>query len=212
MKNLILVIAVILISTQAFAVSNPRNVIMKIYALGVSKNADCSNPTLVMTYPGGKEFDFKNGSSLGGGDVADGTYPCVIMQMSDVIRFVPNVTDGVCVAGTTYTLDVCRAGGGTYTPISNGVFGTSRACTGTTAAPIDDKVLLFLSTTSTNAGGGGGSAFDQPIPSPSVNGFTLNGAFTVAGTRSATFVVNFDNKIDGSGAACDVLPPVFGFR
>ncbi len=96
---------------------------------------------------------------------------------------------------------------------SSATYGTAgTACTGTDGSPVDTQVPLFLSTQSTNSGGGGGSAFDQPTTANSPNGFTLNGEFVVTGTGSGTFVVNFNNKVDGGNASCDLNPPIFGFR
>jgi hypothetical protein len=211
MKNLLILAALLLISTQSFAFTNPAQVIIKLYGIGVSTSLDCSNPILVNSWDGGKEFDFKQSPFLGGSSVPEGTYPCVILRMSDVIKFRPQGSDGTsCVAGTQYTIDVCRSGTGTYTPFTNNTFGATAACTGTQGTPAEDKVLLFLTTASTNTGSGSGAAFVRPVST--ADGFKLNNPFVVSGSKSGTFVVNFDNKVDGSQPVCDLSAPTFNFR
>lgn len=207
----------LLLGVSAHAVVSPSEVLISVYAISVSTSADCSNPTVVLNNGSTPvEYNFTSGPKLGAAAVTAGTYPCIIMKMSDVIKFRPATTEGTCTAGTQYTIDVCRAGSGTYTPMtisgSSATYGTAAtACTGSDGTPVDTQVPLFLSTQSTNSGGGGGSAFDRPAVA-GTNGFTLNGAFVVTGTGSGTFVVNFNNKVDGSGGSCGLNPPVFGFR
>ena len=215
MKKSFYIFVSLLMAQSAWAV-NASQVLISIYSVAVSTSADCSNPTVVIDNGAtARQVDFIANSNLGSSSVANGTYPCVILKMSDVITFTPASTSGSCTGGTQYTIDVCRANGSTYTPLTVsgtvGTYGSTTACTGSQASPVDDKVSLFLSTQSTNSGSGGGQAFTRPA-SAGTNGFTLNGAFTVSGSATGTFVVNFNNKIDGSGATCDLQPPIFGFR
>lgn len=203
-------------SSVVFAI-DPSSVKISIYAVAVSTSADCSNPTVVIDNGSTPvEVNFTSTPSLGAATVTAGTYPCVILKMSDVIKFTPAASSGSCNSTVEYTIDVCRSGAGTYTPFNisgtSATYGTAgTACTGTSGSPIDTQVPLFLSTQSTNTGGGG-SAFDRPATA-GTNGFNLSGAFTVSSSGSSgTFVVNFNGKIDGSGGSCDLNPPVFGFR
>lgn len=223
MKNLIC-LAISLFSAAAFAQGTsavtPTTVKITVYSMSASLETDCSNALVVKNYgTAGKEFDFAKVPSLGGANVPSGTYKCVILQMSDVIKFVPATTEGVCAAGTEYTIDVCRAGNGNYTTYTqSGVgttltYGSSTGCTGTSSVPANDRVLLFLSTASTNsAGGGGGEAFVRPVSGAFNNGFTLTSPWIVGDSGSGTFIVNFTNKIVGTGSDCDLNPPIFGFR
>lgn len=200
--------------SSSFAV-NPTSVYLKIYAILASTNTDCSDPVVVMSSSTPVEVDMLTAPELGGGSMDDGTYPCVIMKMSDIIRFTPESTTGVCTGGTEYTIDVCRAdNSGTYTPVtisgSTATYGSETACAGTSGSNSEDIVSLFLSTASTATGGGEGNAFARPTVA--TNGFNLSSAFVVSGTGSGEFIVNFNDKIDGSSSECDVQPPVFGFR
>lgn len=214
MKN-ILLLTLALFLGQANAV-NPSEVLITVYSIGISTNADCSDPKIVLgdgVTP--VEYNFLNTPSLGSNSIAGGTYNCVVLKMSDVIKFKPATSTGSCTAGTQYTIDVCRAGSGNYTPLtvsgSTGSYGTNAACTGTSTVPVDDKVTLFLSTHSTNNGAGAGNTFVQPLTA-GTDGYTLNGAFVVSSGQSGTFIVNFNNKIAGGNPTCDLDAPVFGFR
>ncbi len=214
-NNIYLALALSLFGTSAYAV-NPSEVLISVYAIAVSESASCSNPIVVLDNGDTPvQYNFSTTPDFGRVSVAAGTYPCMILKMSDVIKFRPDATTGSCTGGTQYTIDVCRAGGGTYTPMTVaggvGTYAASTACTGSSGTPVDTKVAMFLSTQSTNNGGGSGSAFDRPATA-GTNGFTLSGAFTASGTTTGTFIVNFNNKIDGSGASCDLQPPLFGFR
>ena len=210
-------------STSAFAGTvSPSSVLIKLYAILASTSTSCANPVVVVNYgTDGKTFDFMKTPDLGGGKLPDGTYPCVILKMSDVITIVPAGTTGLCTAGQSYTLDVCRSGGGggTYTPVTisgtTATYGTvGTACTGTYASPSDNQPGLFLTTTGTTvSGGGSGQSFDSPAGDVR-NGFKLNGALVVSGSGGGQFVVDFTNKINGASGSggCDLDPPTFSFR
>jgi len=215
MKKFITLVAIMSFAGQALAIS-PTEVLISVYSVAVSSSVDCSNPIVVIdngSTP--KELDFTSTPSLGNASVSSGNYPCVILRMSDVIKFRPDTSSGSCVAGTQYTIDVCRTSQGTYTPMTlsgtSATYGSSTGCSGSDSTPVSDTVPLFLSTQSTNSGGGGGSAFDRPA-SAGTNGFNLNGAFIVSGSGSGTFVVNFSGKVDGGQSSCGLNPPIFGFR
>lgn len=217
MKIFMGLMAFMMVSTQALAASSPASVFITIYAIGISTAADCSNPTIVSNYgTSGKRFDFAKAPFLGGAQISDGTYNCVILQMSDQITFTTSVADGSCAAGSTYTIDVCRTDNScNYIPLTisgtTGTYGSSTAGTGTGTSVSADKVTLFLSTQSTGNGQSGGS-FLQPTTNGSTNGFNIANPFVVSGSKSGIFVANFTNKMNGTGASCDVSPPVFGFR
>ena len=195
---------------------DPSSVQIKILAMALSPNVDCSNPLLISSFPSGKTVEFMSSSppNLGGGFIPTGAYPCVVLQMSDVITFTPATSEGSCTAGVPVTRDVCRpprfytaftVSGTTIT------YGANTGCNGAQNAPVEDDVPLFLSTASTTSGNGAGSvAFQQPTTS--ATGVNLNGAFVVGGSSAGTFVVDFHGRVDGSGATCDLKAPTFSFR
>ena len=200
-------------SISAFAAfTDAASAKITIYDIAVSTSATCSNPTVIMSFAGGREVDFVQNPDLGGGSIPDGTYPCVILHMSDVIKFVPATTTGNCTAGQEYTRDICRTGSN-YTPITvsgkTGTLGSTTGCSGAVSSPSEDKVSLFLSTGSS---GTGSTAFLQPTTAGSSNGLSISGPLVVSGTASGTFVVDMHNKIDGGQSPCDMGPATFSFR
>lgn len=150
------------------------------------------------------EVDFLVAPTLGSGNPPDGTYQCIIIKMSDAIKFTPTSNDGTCTGSVQYATDVCQSGEFTQAPDAGGV---TTACT-TGAA---DLVYLYLTTG--RSGSGGGNAFLQPLaPNNTTYGVNLNSPLVVSGTATAKFVVTAAGAVDGSGASCGMNAPVFGFK
>lgn len=190
---------------------NPESVHIKVRKVAVSANEDCSSPTTIFSTDSPEYVDMSGSPSIGSGTLANGTYPCVMIEMSDQIRFVPEETSdsGNCVANTTHTVDVCKDNGG-GAPSFELIDGTTGTCS--TADDTEDFVALFLSTLSTATTGDTGNPFVPATSSDATNGFKLNGSFTVSGDVSSTFTVDFVGKVEDSGSDCDVQPPEFGFE
>ena len=202
---LALVTALLGLSVSSFAAVDASSVKIKVYGVSVSLTADCANPVTVFESASGTEFDFVSGPTLGGGSPADGTYQCVMITMSDVVKVTPSSDEGVCHAGVETSTEVCQSSEATDT-LGGTTFTHANCVTGA------DKVTLFLTTGSTRTNGG--NAFIKPTStSDPANGYKLAGAFTVAGSSTGTFVADFTGKVDGlGGPECGVNPPVFGFR
>ena len=155
------------------------------------------------------EVDFLATPTLGSGNPPDATYNCVIIKMSDLIKFTPSATAGLCTAGTQYTADVCRSDNGGMTQAPDAV-GAPNMCTGTDAAPVSDTVYLYLTTNA--SAGTGGNTFMQPTGPASSNGLNLTAPLVVAGTAKSKFIVNATGKVGDDGVSCGMNPPVFGFQ
>lgn len=207
MKKYLLVFSVLL--TQFVFAANPTELNIKVYQMAVSTNTDCSDPTVVFTTDTPETIDMLKGPNVGGGDLPQGTYPCLILTFDDLITFKSDTDTGSCKAGTTYTLDVCQTGSVSATIDSSGNYGAEVACTTDKTTP--EKVTLFLSTKSTIASGNA-NTFRQPTGANTGYGLTLNGAWVVGEFGAGTFVVNGNGKVIGTGNPCDMQPPVFGFR
>ena len=130
--------------------------------------------------------------------------------MSDLIKFTPSASAGLCSAGTQYTADVCRTDNGGTTQAPDAV-GAPQACQGTDAAPVADAVYLYL-TTNALAGSGGGSTFLQPTSTSSSNGLRLTAPLVIAGAAKSKFIVNATGKVGSDNVSCGMNPPVFGFQ
>lgn len=207
-RSFLFVLTFFFVSTSSFAVVDPSSVKVKVFAMALSTNTDCSNPTVVFEDSAGREVDMLQAPEIGSGDASDNTYECIIMKMSDIIKFTPASTEGSCTAGSENILDVCQTGA-TTTNLDTGSATFNAAVNCTTSTTSEETVTLFLSTGATSTSGNLNS-FVQPTSSS--NGLRLNGAFTVSGSSAAEFVVNGNGKVDGSGATCQMEPPLFGFR
>ncbi|MDD4975290.1 MAG: hypothetical protein PHY93_13105 [Bacteriovorax sp.] len=197
---------------------------LKIYKMAVSTSPLCTNLITVLdngTSP--TEVDFLQNPNLGSGTLADGTYPCIVIEFSDLVKFTPSntSTSGNCNSATEYTLDVCRAGGSTSVLIN----GTTTNCTGTSGTnttygtPGDDRVAMYISTATT----GGADVFNRPTSiGDNAHGLNLGAALTISGTSSGKFVANpagqvCDNNTaacesgPGGGNKCEMGPPAFSF-
>jgi len=191
---------------------NPSSLKLKIYAMYVSTNVLCTNPTLVLTVSNPTYTDILSSPNFGAGTLADGTYPCVMFLMSSVIKYTTATTStsNHCVGGTEYTGDVCQTGDS-----STLADGSTTTCTTNTA----DQVLLYLTTavTATN----NTHTFKPPTTvGDTSNALPLTSALVVSGTSSGKFIVNGTGKIcdnadvgcsGGGGTSCEMLPPSFGF-
>lgn len=197
--------------------------------MAVSTNPLCTGLITVLdngTTPA--EVDFLQNPSLGSGTLADGTYACVVIEFSDLVKFTPstNSSSGNCLSSTEYTLDVCRGDNGGETSVL--IDGTTTTCTGTSGnsttygTPGDDRVAMYITTAS--VGGNGSDVFNKPTSvGDTAHGLNLGSALTIAGTASGKFTANPTGKVcDGNaigcegatatgGTRCEMGPPVFSF-
>lgn len=200
-----------LVPTAGAAVS-PSGFLMKLHTFAVSAKADCSDPVVVYQAPQAVYVDMAKDPTFGSYAIADGTYPCVMFEMSDVVRFSPAETEGTCVKGETYTLDVCSAHGKEGEAPSfqklDGSTGTCAAASGT-----EDRVVLYLSTAA--KGGEGGNPFFPPGPDGK-GGMPLGAPLVVSGSAVGTLVVDARGRVAppeyAEDGACDMQPPMFSFE
>ncbi len=162
------------------------------YRLYLSSNVDCSAPTLVHDYGARADFDLVTGPTLfSATGVPAGSYPCLIMTMSDVMEFVPDSDVGPCVAGTTYHTDTYREGESDWKDVS----GAPITGTGTDASPVDNMVDVFFSTDPAAVIGRGYSA-NQVL--------TLGAPAVVPGT--STFYLNGSGAVTEEDGSCRIVP------
>jgi hypothetical protein len=178
------------------------------YEFWISENETCDDPIQVFEDADGKEVDMLDGPSIGSGAVPAATYNCVIMVMSDQVKFVPATTTGVCEAGEEYALDVFRPYSETEIPTSVLPDGTE-----VVGEAGEQKVAIFISTLSTSTGGGeGGNAFAPATASTKTDGINLDSALVVTEDASGTMVMDTSGKVESNSGDCDMQPPVFGFK
>ena len=201
-------IAACLFSTNAMAL-DASSLKLQVYAVMLSTSPQCSSPVTVFSSTTATEVDFLASPTLGSGNPPDATYNCVIIKMSDLIKFTPSSTSGLCNAGTQYIADVCRTDNGGTTQGPDAI-GAPSACTGTDAAPVSDSVYLYLTTNP--SAGTGGNTFMQPTGASSTNGLNLTAPLVISGTSRSKFIVNATGKVGDDGVTCGMHPPVFGFQ
>ena len=164
---------------------------LQVYSVMLSTSPMCSNPYTVFSSVSPTEVDFLAAPTLGSGNPPDGTYECVIIKMSDVIKFTPSATAGLCTAGTEYVADVCRTDNNATTQAPDSSART--ACTGTDAAPHSDPVYMYLTTNA--SAGTGGEVFLQPTAQNSDYGLHLSAPLVIAGKAKSKFIVNATGKV-----------------
>jgi hypothetical protein len=141
---------------------DPSSISLGMYALYVSSNADCSGYTTLVDHGTAVDYeDFAANPTLFEASPADGSYPCVALRMSDVIRFQPATTFGTCVAGTDYQQDIYRSDSDSIPWVDmdlNPIVGT-----GSDSIPVDDHVTIVM-TTDTAAAMARGFSQNQIVP------------------------------------------------
>jgi len=210
-KFTLLAVALALVSGTALAGhdapgGDPSSLKIKVYAVYASQSAQCTSPIQIFQNDAGSFQDFLGNPTLGGGDLADGTYNCVIIKMSSIIKHTPLATDSSCVAGTEYTGGVCNAGDG-----ATDLDGAPIACSGdgSNAGAVDSTVYLYLTTDS--AASQGDNAFLHPVAPGDGNGLHLGSPLVISSTTRAKFVVNANGKVYAGGGECGIEAPLFDF-
>ncbi|MBI1909669.1 MAG: hypothetical protein HYS22_05825 [Deltaproteobacteria bacterium] len=216
MKKLIILLSVLMISAPVWAATGTSSATVKMFKAWLSLNGDCSSPVAFINEPSGKSFDFASNPTLGTGSIAAGTYKCFIIKISDNVSFTPSANEGTaCVAGTSYTMDVCRDyGNGQVPQVTNPDDGSKTTCTSG-----EDTIYVYISRFSTAAAGSqDNNAFAPPTQDgDSTNGFKLANDIVVSADLTGTFTFGTDNKVGeqqtGSQGAtqCGMEPPDFGF-
>ena len=210
MKKLFILTMMILMSKTFAANDNisPSYLNIKFYKLAVSTSPYCTNLQTIIEDSDGETFDFLSNPTLGSGTVANGTYPCVVIEMSDIINFAPdqNSDSSNCAVGVNESEEICQRPEDSFQLID----GTNGSC----VQGQEQRIALYLSTASTTTGGDATeSAFLPPTPSNSLRGLNLGGALVVGSGISAKFIVNAIEKIEDRDNECKFSePPLFSFQ
>ena len=180
----------------------PSSMKLKMFRVLISTDPLCTNPIVLWAPATPTVVDFIAAPTLGNGQIPDGTYPCMIWEISDQVTMTEPTTSGNCTAGTVITVDVCKS------PMTTtSVAGVTTSC----VTGGDDKMTIYLSTASTQTTGSG---FGRPPTSigDSVNGFNLTGPLVVSGDSSGTLVFSGAGTLDDTQTGCNGQAPGFGFR
>ena len=213
MKKMLFLTFVLCFPWFARAAVNTQSATIKVYKVYFSASGNCANPIVVLngetTSAGFIQINMASNPTIGSGTITDGTYPCVIFKMSDQVTFAPSDSEGSCVDGTSYTIDVCKDYGFGNPPVTNAESGATSNCDST-----ENTIWVYMSTFSTTTTG---AAANNPFTPPTSNGdsargMQLSGTVTVSGGLAGTFVFGTNGKVIGTGLTCDMNPPDFAFR
>lgn len=177
---------------SAALTGDPGALRIGVYALYISPNDDCSGAVLVQDYGAAPSVkDFVSNPVLFTGSPASGSYRCVAIKMSDVIRVQPATTFGTCDSTVEYAGDIYRSGESDWKDVDlNPIVGT-----GSDSVPADDRVTILL-TRDTAAALGRGFSPHQTLPL---------GSDLVVPSQS-TFYWNGQGTVSDAGGACGVNP------
>ena len=158
------------------------------YRFYLAQDADCTSPVLLEDYGSSPlTVDLLTDPTLFEVTGTPGTYECIVMRISDVFTFVPETTDGPCVAGTTYTVDTYYDGETDFLDVD----GSPVTGRGSDAAPVDDRVDILFSTDPAAVAARGYST-NQIVP--------LDAGAVIPGT--ATFVYDLTGIATDQGGEC----------
>jgi hypothetical protein len=209
MKSRVLLVGIALAATALAADSgiDPSAESGTFYEFWASTSVQCTDPVLVFKNAAPMAEDVLTSPTLGSGPLADGTYPCVILVLSDTFSATPSASSdtGHCVAGTSFTYQVCSAGHTSLLPD-----GTTVNCTDG-----EDKIAVYFSTATVAGANGPTDPFHPPsTASAAVEGVPLGSPLVVNGDSVGTFYNDatgsiFDNTQSGK---CDMHSTKVGFR
>ena len=202
----IIIFASLLSLTPAFATPagdlslNANSLKLRVYKLAVSTDANCTNPTTVIDNGDTPVLtDVKASNPIfGSGQIFDGTYPCIMIEMSDTITYSGQASSsGNCSPSSETSRDLCRLDNGGTTQLLNG---STFNCTNS-----EDHVVIYLSTnTVANPSGNG---FVPPVGAGSNDGGHLPSPLVVNGTSVGRLNVNTDGYLcdddNDTGSDCD---------
>jgi hypothetical protein len=134
---------------------DPASLAVGMYALYISTNGDCSNPTLVQNYGSQPSVkDMVQTPILFTGSPAGGTYSCIGIQMSDVLNFAPATTFGYCDSSTTYAASIYNTNNTTLGDTSTyfrDINLNPITPLGTSANPVAEPVVILFTRDTTAA-------------------------------------------------------------
>jgi hypothetical protein len=196
------ILAIVLLSTHAFAI-NAGSMKFNVYKLAVSTSAACTSPVVIFENAAGVEQDMVAGPTFGAGRVTAGTYPCVMIELSKIIKTSAATTSGNCTAGFEFSDVICND-----TQFSQLINGTSVACSG--GITNNQHVTLFMTTIS--AGSSGNNALLPPATaSDTTRAIRLTAPFVVSASRAGVLSVNATNFLSSGGGTCNTSAPTFTF-
>ena len=219
------------IKSQVMITTSASSLKLKVYRIGLSANGNCSNPRVFNLE--GSYLDFMDDPDLGQGQIPPSGYKCVIIEMSDLIKFTPSSNVGSnCDSTVEYTQDVCAldASLASSIPAYTLLDGTNGGrCSPTEGT--EDRVVMYLSVDALtraeiSALTDASSAYVYPPKSSDpmqvdiggqtfdiYGGFNLSSSFEAMSDSTGIFYMDATNQVssDDANNGCFIDVPIFGF-
>ena len=203
MRTLSFLLFLLSLAYPSFALANDNQsdaavMKMKVFKFAVSTSKACTDPITIFSSVAGVEQDLLTSPTFGSGQVAAGTYPCVLIEVSKIIH-----TKGTTLCTTEFPDVICNDN-----QLSQLIDGTSVTCTG--GYDNDQHVTLYINTLNT------GNRGDRALLPPSsetdtASGLKLTSPFVVSSNVSGTLRVSPTNFIQQSNSQCGTQAPTFSF-
>lgn len=196
-----LLLTAILLGPQAgFAVDADMDATVlkvKVFKFAVSNSKACTNPVVIFSSTTGVEEDLLQGPTFGSGAVDAGTYPCVMLEVSKVIKVAGS-------AGCAAQVEdvICNGGNGQTSQL---IDGTAVACLD---ADPTQKVVLYI-TTASPGGTGNGALLPPTSETDTTHGIKLDAPFVVSGDTTGTFKMSKRMLVTET---CETKAPSFTFE
>ena len=210
MKNIFMSIFALSITLPVLGADigiNPLYLEIKVYKVAVSDSEFCTDLKTIFEEANPVYQDFLTAPILGNGKVKNGTYKCIALEISDVIKTAPdqNSDTGNCVMGQQEVGDICHA--------NNGGLDSGFLIDGTPVLCTDDeqRVAVYLSTASLPSENSG-TAFTAPSLANLYNGITLASPLKVKGHTTAKMIVDGAGTIEDKWGKCEVGSPTISFK
>jgi len=202
---LCLILALVL-SLIAKGGQDPAELSVKFYRLYVSAYDTCEGAKLLFGEPNPDYRSILHEPTFASVDNSDrfldGTYQCVILQISDVLYFAPRFNEGGCLRDERYATELCETGESTRDPDGNLI-----SC----GSNIEDKIYVYVSTLSTESRADG-RAFEPPTESDQALGLNMESSFRILGSQIGTLVINAKEQVRNVAGECLMGAPTLTFR
>jgi hypothetical protein len=173
-----------------------------IHKFAVATGKDCKSPTVVFSSDAGIENDLLANPTYGSGPVDPGTYECVILELSKIIKTSAKTSSGSCAEGVEFSDVICQDG-----QASQLVDGTPVTCSGGDTNP--QHVTVYV-TTASSGQGGDRSLLPPTSATDTASGLQLTAPLVVTRDTPVTLTVDPRQFLDGSGPVCSTSAPSFG--
>ena len=179
---------------------------VSVYKVAVSDDSDCSGLTTIIDNGAtAVEVDLYNNPVFGTAQVDIGTYHCVVLEISNNMKFTPGPANTFAGAGN------CAVG--VETTVDFSTFGLNTRLIDGTLGGIATRMALHF-TTNTDADGSGN--YFLPNNGSNKNGVNITNPLVISNATASTFKIDFQDITaavdDSSAGECNLVDILFTFQ